>query len=60
MVFPILLILKRMLNANAQWESLLKDIKITLHKYIDVVNLSFLGFLKKWLQVLSQQQSIKG
>ena len=58
-VFPILLILKRMLNANAQWDSLLKDIKVTIRKYKDVVNLSFLGFPKNWLQILTQEHNIK-
>ncbi|KAA9219173.1 Abi family protein [Aerococcus loyolae] len=47
-IFPILLIIKRILNANDQWTSLLKDLKNTFNKYQKVINYSFMGFPKNW------------
>lgn len=52
-VFPVFLVIKRMLHGNEQWESFLRDIDVTLRKYSDVVNLSFIGFLQDWQEVLS-------
>ncbi len=51
-LFPILLIMKRMLNSNSQWDSLLKDIKHTFSKYDYCFNLSFMGFPKNWKEIL--------
>lgn len=51
-IFPVLLIIKRMLNSNEQWLSLLKDIKNTFNKYDGCFNLSFMGFPRNWEQVL--------
>ena len=52
-VFPIVLVIKRMLCANEQWESFLKDINKTMNKYRDVVVLSFIGFPSEWYEILS-------
>ena len=52
-VFPIVLVIKRMLCANEQWESFLKDINKTMNKYRDVVALSFIGFPSEWYEILS-------
>ena len=52
-VFPIVLVIKRMLCANEQWESFLKDINKTMNKYRDVVVLSFIGFPPEWYEILS-------
>ncbi|MGX7072521.1 Abi family protein [Helcococcus kunzii] len=51
-IFPILLILKRMLNSNEQWESLLKDIKKTFEKYDGYFKLSFMNFPDNWYDIL--------
>lgn len=51
-LFPILLIMKRMLNSNSQWDSLLKDIEHTFSKYAYCFNLSFMGFPKNWKEIL--------
>ena len=52
-VFPMVLVIKRMLCANEQWESFLKDINKTMNKYRDVVALSFIGFPSEWYEILS-------
>jgi len=52
-VFPTVLVIKRMLCANEQWESFLKDINKTMNKYRDVVVLSFIGFPSEWYEILS-------
>ena len=52
-VFPIFLVIKRMLHENEQWESFMRDINKTMDKYHDVVNLSFIGFPSEWKTILS-------
>ncbi|MCI6157766.1 MAG: Abi family protein [Peptoniphilaceae bacterium] len=51
-VFPILLIIKRILNSNIQWKSLLKDLENTFHKYQGYFNLHFMGFPENWENIL--------
>lgn len=51
-IFPILLIIKRILNSNEQWNSLLKDLKITFKKYKGYFYFSFMGFPKNWEDIL--------
>ncbi len=51
-IFPILLIIKRMLNSNDQWISLLKDMKITFSKYQEYFNFKFMGFPDNWNDIL--------
>ncbi len=51
-IFPILLIIKRMLNSNEQWLSLLKDLKKTFIKYKGFFDFSFMGFPNNWEDIL--------
>ncbi|MFP5528711.1 Abi family protein [Peptococcus simiae] len=51
-IFPILLIIKRMLNSNEQWTSLLRDLKKSFNKYQGAFNFSFMGFPENWEEVL--------
>lgn len=51
-IFPVLLIIKRMLNSNDQWDSLLKDLKLTFDKYQGFYHLDFMGFPKEWESIL--------
>lgn len=51
-LFPILLIIKRMLNANEQWGSLFRDLEKTFNKYKGCFNLSFMGFPEDWIVIL--------
>ncbi len=54
-VFPVMLVIKRMMNGNVEiWEDFFQKIKDTFNKYSTVVNLSFIGFPKDWDVVLSQ------
>lgn len=51
-IFPILLIIKRILNSNDQWESLLRDLKNTFNKYQGDFNYSYMGFPRNWKDIL--------
>lgn len=51
-IFPILLIIKRILKSNDQWLSLLKDLKKTFHKYQGYFNFSYMGFPENWEKIL--------
>ncbi len=51
-IFPVLLMVKRMLNENEQWCSLLRDISRTFDKYSDIYNLSYMGFPQNWKEIL--------
>lgn len=51
-IFPILLIIKRILNSNDQWKSLLKDLENTFSKYQGYFNYQFMGFPKDWKDIL--------
>ena len=51
-IFPILLIIKRILNSNKQWDSLLKDLKFTFNKYMGAFNFLFMGFPDNWENLL--------
>lgn len=53
-VFPILLIIKRILMSNEQWVSLLKDLKNTFNKYENSYNFSYMGFPKDWESILQR------
>ena len=55
-IFPVILIIKRMLNANEQWDSLVKDLKITFNKYDKSFELSFMGFPENWEEVLESKE----
>ena len=51
-IFPVLLIIKRMLKANEQWSSLLKDLKNTFAKYKGSFEFAFMGFPNDWEEIL--------
>lgn len=51
-IFPVLLIIKRMLKENEQWQSLLKDLKNTFSKYKGSFKFDFMGFPKNWEEIL--------
>lgn len=51
-IFPILLIIKRILNSNDQWKSLLKDLENTFQKYNGYFNYRFMGFPDDWKDIL--------
>ena len=51
-IFPILLIIKRMLKSNDQWISLLNDIGQTLKKYEGCYKLEYMGFPDNWVEIL--------
>lgn len=51
-IFPVLLIIKRMLKTNEQWFSLLKDLKNTFAKYKGSFQYAFMGFPKNWEEIL--------
>lgn len=51
-IFPVLLIIKRMLNSNDQWISLLNDLKNTFSKYKGYFNFKFMGFPDNWGDIL--------
>lgn len=54
-IFPILLIIKRMLKSNDQWISLFNDLKKTFQKYEGCFNLSYMAFPKDWEDILTRQ-----
>lgn len=51
-IFPILLIIKRMLNSDERWKSLLKDLKSTFKKYDNFFKYKFMGFPENWKEIL--------
>lgn len=51
-IFPVLLIIKRMLNSNEQWDYLLKDIKTTFKTYNKILDIKKMNFPENWEEVL--------
>src|SRR5699024_2752954 len=51
-IFPIILIIKRILNSNDQRKSLLKDLENTFNKYQGYFNYNFMGFPNNWKDIL--------
>jgi len=51
-VFPVLLIIKRMLLNNKLWNEFFDLIQGIFKEYSDVVKLSYIGFPKNWVEVL--------
>lgn len=51
-IFSVLLIIKRMLKENEQWQSLIKDLKNTFSKYKGSFKFDFMGFPKNWEEIL--------
>lgn len=58
-IFPVLIIIRKMFNANEQWQSLLIDLTNILKKYEEVVNLDFMRFPKNWEEVLGDGEQSK-
>lgn len=56
-VFPVLLVIKRMLNSNAQWQSFRRDIEATISKFERFINFSYMGFPQNWRAVLSADEA---
>lgn len=54
-LFPVFLVIKRILNANADWKLFYSFFKHVMNEYKDVVNLSFNGFPSNWEQVLDKE-----
>ncbi len=54
-VFPVLLVLKRMLNNNQElWDSFFIELCSLFKEYSSVINLSFIGFPDNWETILSK------
>ena len=51
-IFPILLIIKRILNSNDQRKSLSKNLENTFNKYQGYINYRFMGFPDNWKDIL--------
>lgn len=51
-IFPILLIIKRILKSNDQWSSLYKDLEYTFKKFQGYYNYKFMGFPDNWKEIL--------
>lgn len=51
-IFLVLLVIKRILDSNDQWKSLLKDLERTFNKYQKYFNYSFMGFPENWKDIL--------
>jgi len=47
-LFPVILVIKRMLNADVRWEQLFDKLKELIDEYSSVVKLSFIGFPSDW------------
>lgn len=52
-LFPVILVMRRILNSNDVWEDLFDKLKQTIDEHKDVVNLSFMDFPSDWEKVLS-------
>lgn len=53
-VFPVILVIKRMLCGSNLWNEFFSEIKQTFTQYSSVINLSFIGFPQDWISVLSK------
>lgn len=54
-IFPVLLVIKRMLADNQElWDSFFIDLCSLIKDYSNVLNLSFIGFPTNWKSVLSK------
>lgn len=51
-VFPVLLVIRRILCANEQWKSFFREIDKTISKYDKYICFSFMGFPKNWREIL--------
>lgn len=52
-LFPVILVMRRILNSNDVWKDLFDKLKQTIDEHKDVVNLSFMDFPSDWEKVLS-------
>ena len=56
-LFPVFLVIKRILKANADWKIFYQFFKNVMNDYKDVVNLPFNGFPCNWVQILDKDLS---
>jgi len=53
-LFPVIIVIKRMLLSDQRWEQLFNKLKALISDYSDVVKLSFIGFPSDWENVLGK------
>ena len=53
-IFPVILVLKRILNSNSEWNHFYQSMVAIMEKYEDAIQLSFMGFPSEWKNVLEQ------
>ncbi len=51
-LFPVLVAIRRMLDANDQWQEFEQALEKIINEYTDVIRLSFMGFPKNWKDAL--------
>ena len=52
-IFPLLIVMRRMLSNTAVWSQYSSYIEDLIERYADVVNLSFIGFPKDWKTIIN-------
>lgn len=52
-LFPVLLVLRRILNADKRWKQVYDNLCAIFEKYENIYNLSFMGFPKNWNTILT-------
>lgn len=58
-VFPVLLVIKRLLNSDENWNDFLTKLKQIIDEHKNVVNLSFIDFPQNWEEVLSSHKNTR-
>lgn len=54
-LFPVILVMRRILNSNDVWEDMFDKLKQIIDEHKNVVNLSFMDFPSDWETVLSSK-----
>lgn len=57
--FSVVLVLKRITNANNDWLQFYNDLMKLIDEYKDVIDLSFIGFPNEWKEILQEPLKIK-
>ena len=53
-IFPVILVIKRILNSNSEWNHFYQIIVALMEQYDDAIQLSFMGFPDDWKEILEQ------
>lgn len=56
-IYPVLLVIKRIMNNNLEWKSFVTELEALVEQYSDVLELKFMDFPRNWDTILTNEKN---